>query len=58
MYGVGTLQSGLWRVMDKNVSNILSFIIQEICYRGCERKNENGKGTEINLLQLVKEGVL
>ena len=43
--------------MSKNVSNI-SFIIQEICFRDCERKNENGKGTEINLLQLVKEGVL
>ena len=46
--------------MGKNVSNILSFIIQDICFSGCERKNENGKGkgTEINLLQLVKEGVL
>ena len=44
--------------MSRNVSYILSFIIQEICFRGCERKNENGKGTEINLLQLVKEGVL
>ena len=44
--------------MSRNVSYILSIIIQEICFRGCERKNENGKGTEINLLQLVKEGVL